>query len=1669
MTEINDQVAGGYDPLQHHDPAVGITPELYTRFGVRIRGRDEVGRYQHEEGTVGDVLGGFCWPFAGQPAPRTPASGAPPPAVQVPTWGYAFPAVVVGGAGGEPPTPDEPFGPVVVLQGDQGTIGNQVSTGRTQEKKGPPRLPTSGYVLPVVEAPSRPDVRYEPQFVKFTPGTTPRTPGTVVNVTHQGKQEAVFLPAPRPLIAVNAAGDPATASLVFDETKDGDPDPERFARLHSMMRVVRPKDDVVGDAVVTGGGRTASAGTARSGLKFGNVESGSLALQLATGGRDGLAGYGLTVDVPFKSASAYGASLTAAVNRTAVPGPNAYSLGFFGGGGASSQVLGLALDYDSGIQNMVDVPTEDGLFKEPQANAIVTQLIRAGYPDAHKEIARPYDPSFGYERQDLFRIVTGQPSATPGAGPGGAKTEEETADLAVGALSRWASGPIDSGGPGCPHKLGRTHDGQTIYSDHLTTDTYFRNLHFDGPLLFEDYLDREPLSGPLRMKCHLVWNDRLSHPHVTGDKKGRWVIVSEALEFVTPPVQPPIDPRDPGEPPPPPGICDDVKRTTTRSWRASPFMQLSPGMVFVPQPFDPAAPDHRMVGSQITAADLAEINDRPAVLRVEAFGRRADGDWQRERSSSSGGVGTTSQNTSFPGGTSDGGIYYSVPEQDTKNEVNNQAYEHAVPSGGTSILFDSRIRVGYGRPASDGSPRGLTSSDAYSPFVSIPNTAVQGQTLIVNTGSSGSTPAAATFQSWNPANVRFAGLGSAQRLLVSNASSGLGAISTLAPGTDGYVLTMVAGAVAWAVSASGTTDFDDSTFRIHDDGDATKLIAFQVSGVSTGTTRTFTAPNVNGTLITTGNLTAITTVGTVTAGVWNGTAVDATHGGTNQTSWTRGDLLVATAANTLGKLGIGTSGYFLKSDGTDPSWAALAASDIASGTLAVARGGTNLGSYTAGDLIVATGTTTLASLPVSTDGFVLTLVAGAPAWAASGSGSFGTVSDAVTNAVSTYGDLKHNTSGTPAAGFGGRLAFNLDDSTTDDVLAASIEAVWTTATHASRASRLDFYTIAAATTTLCARMTPTQFAVPVSGDTAPGLCQITDTDTGIFFNGGVGITQDSMSLALFTTTGIHFYNCSNLLFESTIDVGSSGASRPRDVYLSGAVKEGAWQATKVAEGYGGTNQSTYTTGDLLYASAANTLSKLPIGTSAYVLTVVAGAPAWAVIPTQTSSLLQASVHTDTVNGTVVRGDVIVGNSTPKWSRLAIGTATYVLTSDGTDAAWAAVPTQTSTLLDGSVHTDTLAGTVVAGDIIYGNATPKWARLPKGSDGQVLTLASGLPSWATVSASFTGTLGVTQGGTGTTTAPGNGQLLIGNAGGWTIASPAAAGWLSFDLGAGALTATVELATINGCRLTTETGVPISSSDRTSQSTIYLTPYLSAEVATKDGGVWTKHVLTADVSYTLSGLTSGLPYDLFLYWTGSSLALEGVAWASGTVRATALARDPASGVWCKSGDMSRRYVGSFYTTSTSATEDSASRRLVFNAANRVLRRLWCADSTTTWTYTTAAWQEARAQSTDGTSRVAIMIGLSEDLVTAINHNAATNSTPTVCAGGIGIDSSTVNSSDFFGQTADSTIKINLARYTGYPGIGYHTIRRLEYSDATGATTWRGLQVTNLHCGMQAEVMA
>lgn len=55
---------------------------------------------------------------------------------------------------------------------------------------------------------------------------------------------------------------------------------------------------------------------------------------------------------------------------------------------------------------------------------------------------------------------------------------------------------------------------------------------------------------------------------------------------------------------------------------------------------------------------------------------------------------------------------------------------------------------------------------------------------------------------------------------------------------------------AVTVAVSTQTAFTDSTFAIQDDGDATKQLAFQCSGITTGNTRTLTVPNFSGTIAT---------------------------------------------------------------------------------------------------------------------------------------------------------------------------------------------------------------------------------------------------------------------------------------------------------------------------------------------------------------------------------------------------------------------------------------------------------------------------------------------------------------------------------------------------------------------------------------------------------------------------------------------------------------------------------------------------------------------------------------------------------------------------------------------------------------------------------------------------
>lgn len=84
----------------------------------------------------------------------------------------------------------------------------------------------------------------------------------------------------------------------------------------------------------------------------------------------------------------------------------------------------------------------------------------------------------------------------------------------------------------------------------------------------------------------------------------------------------------------------------------------------------------------------------------------------------------------------------------------------------------------------------------------------------------------------------------------------------------------------------------------------TDSFAVTITPMTLSASRTLTLPDNSGTLLTTG------------------AAVTATQGGTSQTTYTTGDILYASASNTLSKLGIGTTGQVLTVTGGVPTWAA---------------------------------------------------------------------------------------------------------------------------------------------------------------------------------------------------------------------------------------------------------------------------------------------------------------------------------------------------------------------------------------------------------------------------------------------------------------------------------------------------------------------------------------------------------------------------------------------------------------------------------------------------------------------------------------------------------------------------------------------------------------------------
>lgn len=274
-----------------------------------------------------------------------------------------------------------------------------------------------------------------------------------------------------------------------------------------------------------------------------------------------------------------------------------------------------------------------------------------------------------------------------------------------------------------------------------------------------------------------------------------------------------------------------------------------------------------------------------------------------------------------------------------------------------------------------------------------------------------------------------------------------------------------------------------------------------------------------------------------------------------------------------------------------------------------------------------------------------------------------------------------------------------------------------------------------------------------------------------------------------------------------------------------------------------------------------------------------------------------------------------------------------------------------------------------------------------------------------------------------------------------------------------------------RLTLTDGVPVPVADVTSAGVLYFTPYRGNLISLFDGSTWNLFQFTQR-SLTLT-LTAGSVYDVFIYDNNGTPTLETLVWANATTRATALVY--LDGVPCKSGALTRRYLGTIYASGTNMTADAeggsgvSAKRYVWNYNNRVERAMFGAESAASWTYSTAAY---RASNNGSAARLNYVIGVSEDPIKYGLASLIHSDTRTQALAGAGLDvTNTTN------QRALAYLRVQVAGDLVHghafgtiyqPAIGFHYLQLIEYGAGTGIQTWYGIG-THWYTYIQGTIMA
>jgi len=434
-------------------------------------------------------------------------------------------------------------------------------------------------------------------------------------------------------------------------------------------------------------------------------------------------------------------------------------------------------------------------------------------------------------------------------------------------------------------------------------------------------------------------------------------------------------------------------------------------------------------------------------------------------------------------------------------------------------------------------------------------------------------------------------------------------------GPAGLPFTSAAGGVSSVDVSGGTTGLTTSGGPIVSSGTITPAGTLSVSNGGTGAT-TSAGAIANILPSQTGNSGKyLTTDGTTTS--WSTAGGGLTVTDDTTTNATRFLTFTSASSGTITSENVASTKLtFNPSSGTLSSTTFVGALTGNASTATSATTATNLAGGTAGALAYQASAGSTTFLTAGSNGQYLTLTAGVPTWtsltpvSSFSAGTTGlTPSTATTGAVTLAGTLNVANGGTGVTSSSGASSVVLRDANSN--ITGNILFSGFTNTTAS-----------GSTTTLTASSTP-NWVLTGSGGQTFQLPNATTLTTGIIYSfnnnqtsGAITVNNASGTLVVSVPSG--GYVVLTLLTNGTsagtwdyhFQAPSNVSWSTNTFSYSGSITSATWNATAIGAIYGGTGQTAYTTGDILYASATNTLSKLGVGSTGQVLTVVGGVPAW---------------------------------------------------------------------------------------------------------------------------------------------------------------------------------------------------------------------------------------------------------------------------------------------------------------------------------------------------------------------------------------------------------------------------------------------------------------------------